>query len=47
LGRGDAVRFERMGDELRAREARLKQAEEEFERRLGGERERIKIDLDR
>ena len=47
LGRVDAVRFERMGDELRVREGRLKQAEEEFERRLGGERERIKIDLDR
>lgn len=47
LNRMDTSKFDKAHEELRARESRLKQAEEDFEKRLHSERERMKIDLDR
>ena len=47
LNRMDTSKFDRCNEELRARENKLKQAEDDFEKRLHSERERIKIDMDR
>lgn len=47
LNKTDTSRFDRLNEELRAREAKLKAAEEDFQKRLNSEREHMKIDLDR
>ena len=43
----DSTKYDKLCEELKAREAKLKQQEEEFETKLRSERERLKIDLDR
>lgn len=47
LNKTDTSKFDRLKEELRAREAKLRVAEEDFEKRLNNEREHMKIDLDR
>ena len=47
LSQTDTSRFDKLNEELKARETKLKQAEDDFEKRLNSERERIKIDMDR
>lgn len=47
LNKVDTLKFDKLNEEIKMREDKLKRAEEDFEKRLHSERERIKIDLDR